>query len=55
MAWNNGLERKKFEAEQTKLAAEYRATGMSEDQIQQMYEFDLSVFNSTRRFTEHTQ
>ena len=55
MAWNNGLERKKFEAEQAKLAAEYRAAGMSEAQIQQMYEFDLEVFNSNRRFAEHTQ
>jgi len=55
MAWNNGLERKKFEAEQAKLAAEYRAAGMSEEQIQQMYEFDLEVFNSNRRFAEHTQ
>ena len=55
MAWNNGLERMKFEAEQAKLAAEYRATGMTEEQIQQMYEFDLEVFNSNRRFAEHTQ
>jgi len=55
MAWNNGLERKKFEAEQEKLAAEYRAAGMSEEQIRQMYEFDLEVFNSNRRFAEHTQ
>ena len=55
MAWNNGLERKKFEAEQAKLTAEYRAAGMSEEQIQQMYEFDLEVFNSNRRFAEHTQ
>jgi RNA polymerase sigma factor (sigma-70 family) len=55
MAWNNGLERKKFEAEQEKLAAEYRAAGMSEEQIQQMHEFDLEVFNSNRRFAEHTQ
>ena len=28
---------------------------MSEEQIQQMYEFDLQVFNSNRRFAEHTQ
>ena len=55
MAWNNGLERMKFEAEQARLAAEYRAAGMSEEQIQQMYEFDLEVFNSNRRFAEHTQ
>lgn len=55
MAWNNGLERMKFEAEQAKLATEYRAAGMTEAQIQQMYEFDLEVFNSNRRFAEHTQ
>jgi len=55
MAWNNGLERMKFEAEQAKLAAEYRAAGMTEEQIQQMYEFDLEVFNGNRRFAEHTQ
>ena len=55
MAWNNGLERMKFEAEQAKLAAEYHAAGMTEEQIQQMYEFDLEVFNGNRRFAEHTQ
>ena len=55
MAWNNGLERKKFEAEQAKLAVGYRAAGMSEEQIRQMYEFDLEVFNSNRRYVEHTQ
>ena len=55
MAWNNGLERKKFEAEQAKLAAEYRAVGMTDEQIRQMYEFDLEAFNSNRRFAEHTQ
>ena len=36
MAWNNSLDRMKFEAEQKKLAAEYRAAGMSEEQSQQM-------------------
>ena len=55
MAWNNGLERKKFEAEQAKLAAEYRAAGMNEEQIQQMYEFDLDVFHGNRSYAEHTQ
>lgn len=55
MAWNNGLERKKFEAEQAKLAAEYRAAGMSEEQSQQMYEFDLGVFHGNRSYAEHTQ
>ena len=55
MAWNNGLERKKFEDEQAKLAAEYRAAGMNEEQIQAMYEFDLSVLRGNRSYAEHTQ
>ena len=55
MAWNNGLERKRFDEEQEKLAAEYRAAGMTEEQIEQMHLFDLEAFNSRRRFCEHTQ
>ena len=55
MAWNNGLERKRFDEEQERLAAEYRAAGMTEEQIKQMHQFDLKVFNSTRRFFEHNQ
>lgn len=55
MPWNNGYERKKFEEEQKKLAEEYRAAGMSEEQIHQMYLFDLAQFNSLRCEREHTQ
>lgn len=55
MSWNNGYERRKFEAEQKKLAEEYRALGMSEEKIQAMYEFDLAQFNSKRRYYTHTQ
>ena len=55
MAWNNGLERKRFDEEQERLAAEYCAAGMTEEQIKQMHQFDLKVFNSTRRFFEHNQ
>jgi len=55
MAWNNGLERKRFDEEQAIHAAEYRAVGMTEEQIEQMHQFDLKVFNSTRRFFEHNQ
>ena len=55
MAWNNGLERKKFDEEQKRLAAEYRAAGMTEYQIEQMYQFDLKAFNNKRRFYEHNQ
>lgn len=55
MAWINGLERKRFNEEQARLAAEYRAAGMTEEQIKQMHQFDLEEFNSTRRFFEHNQ
>ena len=41
MKWNNGYERKRFEANQKKLAEEYRKAGMTEEQIKAMYEFDL--------------
>lgn len=53
MGWNNAYERKKFEAKQKKQAEEYRALGMSEEQIQIMYEFDLEQFNSNRSYYSH--
>ena len=55
MSWNNGYETKKFEARQKKQVEEYRALGMTEDQIQAMYEFDLEQFKSERRHRMHTQ
>ena len=55
MSWNNGYERRKFEAEQEKLAEEYRALGMGEEQIKDLYEFDLAQFNSKRRYYTHIQ
>lgn len=55
MSWNNAYETKKFEARQKKQAEEYRALGMTEEQIKEMYEFDLEQFRSERRYREHTQ
>ena len=55
MSWNNAYRRKQFEEKQKKQAAEYRALGMTEEQIQSMYEFDLEQFRSDRRFYSHTQ
>ena len=55
MGFNNGLERKKFEARWSRLRVEYAANGMEESMITQMYEFDLREFNSNRRYAEHTQ
>ena len=55
MKWNNGKERAKFEREQKELREQYLSAGMTEKQIQEMYAFDLKVFNSKRREAEHTQ
>lgn len=55
MSFNYGLERKKFEREWTKLRIEYAEAGMSDDAIQQMYEYDLSVFNRKRADAKHEQ
>ena len=55
MSWNNAYERKKFDERQKKQAEEYRALGMTEEQIQAMYEFDLEQFKSERRHRMHTQ
>ena len=55
MCWNNGKERKTFEKRQAILAEQYRAVGMTEEQIQQMYEYDLAVYRSERVFYTHTQ
>lgn len=55
MCWNDGYERRKFEARQKKQAEEYRALGMTEEQIKAMYEFDLEQYKSDRRYHMHTQ
>ena len=55
MCWNDGKERRIFEKRQAVLAEQYRAVGMTEEQIQQMYEFDLAVYRSERIFYTHTQ
>ena len=55
MAFNNGLERKRFEAKQKALRAEYQRLGMSEEQIQTLYDYDLAAFNSDRKYVTHTQ
>ena len=55
MSWNDAYERRKFKENKKKQAAEYRALGMTEEQIQAMYEFDLEQFRSDRRFYSHTQ
>lgn len=55
MCWNNGKERRKFEKVQSALAKQYRAEGMTEEQVRQMYEFDLVAHRSDRAYYSHTQ
>lgn len=55
MGFNNGSERKKFEAQWSRLRVEYAACGMDESMMITMYEFDWQTFNSDRRYAEHTQ
>ena len=55
MSFNKGYELKKFEAHWGKLRIEYAASGMTEDAIQKMYDYDRQQFNSERTFIERTQ
>lgn len=55
MKWNNRIERRKFEKDQIILANKYHKLGMTEEQIQKMYEFDLNEFRSERIYCMHTQ
>ena len=48
MKFNYGLERKRFEREWNKLRQQYLKAGMDEYAVEEMYAFDLAVFNDTR-------
>lgn len=54
MGYNHALEEKIFEKQWKKTAEEYRKSGMTEEQIAAIYEFDRQVFNSDRRYRERT-
>lgn len=54
MSFNNGNERRKLNAKWEQLRVQYREAGMSEEAIQAMYEFDLSVLNSERAYAANT-
>ena len=53
MAYIYAYERKKFEEEWAKKEEWYRAEGMEEDAIHELYLLDLAEFNSTRRYYRH--
>ena len=52
MGYQVGHEIRKMEKEWEKLRVDYKAAGMSEEAIAQMYEFDKSALKSNRRFYE---
>jgi hypothetical protein len=53
MAYNHRKAFNEFLAQQKKNEEAYRAAGMTDYQIREMYKFDLEVFRSDRRFYEH--
>lgn len=55
MSFYKSYEYKKFEREQKKQAEEYRKLGMTEEAIQEMYEFDRQQFLSNMKFYTHNQ
>lgn len=55
MGINFAYERKKFSEAQQKLRKEYKAAGMTEEQILEMYEYDLHQFNRDIAYQRHTQ
>ena len=50
MGFNYVREKRKFNKEWKKLEVWYRESGMSEDAIREMYEYDWREFNSNRKF-----
>ncbi|MDD4493396.1 MAG: sigma factor-like helix-turn-helix DNA-binding protein [Eubacteriales bacterium] len=55
MSWNDSIKRIEFKAKHEKQADEYRKLGMSEEQIQAMYEYDYEQYKSERRYRKHNQ
>ena len=55
MGFNYGLEKRKFTEEWKKRYSEYKAAGMSEEDIQDIYAFDLNVFRKNRTEFQRTQ
>lgn len=55
MKFNYGREKRKFEATWEKLRKEYKEAGMSEANIQKMYEYDWEMFKKERVFCIHNQ
>lgn len=55
MAFYYAKEKREFDREWEKLRSEYTTAGMSGEDIEKLYTFDLEWFCSRRRFINHTQ
>lgn len=55
MRFYYATEKKNFELQWKSLRKHYEASGMSQEAIQAMYEYDRSVFNGERVYLNHTQ
>lgn len=55
MKFNYASEKRKFETMWERLRKEYREAGMSEENIQKMYEYDWDMFKKERVFCMHNQ
>lgn len=55
MKFNYASEKRKFERMWERLRKEYREAGMSEENIQKMYEYDWDMFKKERVFCMHNQ
>ena len=53
MRFNYAKEDRAFRNEWTRLRAEYKAAGMSDDSIERMYEFDREEFRRKRTLSRH--
>lgn len=55
MGFYYAKEKRLFEEEWSKLLVEYREAGMTEEAIEEMYQYDLKWLLSRRRYANHTQ
>ena len=55
MGFNYGLEKKNFDSQWAMTRKQYEDAGMSNEEIQAMYDYDWSVFNANRSYQNHTQ
>ena len=53
MGFNYAREKREFDREWNEKERWYRESGMSEDAIREMFEYDWREFNSTRKFYRH--